>query len=517
MIKYLFVLLILVASPIWGATYTVCTSGCDYTTLTAAVGGTASKSPDDIIEVRADSPGGTTTFNEQLTWSANAVGTQGHPITLQARAGDTVVIDGQDARDYCIDLQQNGYLTISNITLQNFVSAGIRGYNSGAYTNNYINLNYITISGGGQRGMLFLGGDHINITYPYIENITTTDANQYGDGMYFGTTGSLIGTTNLVIDHPVFTGTFGRGALVFTAIDTVDLKNFTFTPTATGLNFVVDIEPNDNQICKNISIHDGVFDYTLADTTPLGSTGGSSETRTVSTIDLYNVLFDLHGLGDVISLGFRNASGDSHIYNNRLLSSGSAGFSIYGVAGMTIYMHDNAIINTPTGGSTSLAIQAGTTAYVYDNIIMGALACAAGATCYANNNSLINYIHAGLHSFGTMIAHDNVCMTDSSDVNYSDLYDETGSTSTYDYNLYYSPNRIYNKYRWGGHAYDTLTAYKTASGQDANSITADPLFSPGSYYLQFTSPAKAASSTGSYIGAFGVQPSLTGAMTGVCQ
>lgn len=45
----------------------------------------------------------------------------------------------------------------------------------------------------------------------------------------------------------------------------------------------------------------------------------------------------------------------------------------------------------------------------------------------------------------------------------------------------------------------------------------DPLFSPSSYYLQFTSPAKAASSTGSYIGAFPVQPSLTGSMTGVCQ
>lgn len=89
-----------------------------------------------------------------------------------------------------------------------------------------------------------------------------------------------------------------------------------------------------------------------------------------------------------------------------------------------------------------------------------------------------------------------------------------GTAATVDHNNWYDENgtRIY--YRGTEYSGETLATYLSAHDGDQSE---DPLFSPGGLYLRFTSPAKSASSTGSYIGAFPTQPSLTGSMTGVCQ
>jgi hypothetical protein len=87
--------LILWASLSWGATYTVCASGCDQTTIQAVFDGT-DLAPDDIVEVRAASPGATATFRETVTWGSNDSGAAGNPVTLQGRAGDTIIISGSD-------------------------------------------------------------------------------------------------------------------------------------------------------------------------------------------------------------------------------------------------------------------------------------------------------------------------------------------------------------------------------------------------------------------------------------
>ena len=62
------------------------------------------------------------------------------------------------------------------------------------------------------------------------------------------------------------------------------------------------------------------------------------------------------------------------------------------------------------------------------------------------------------------------------------------SNNTFNYNLYYGSGGQWN---WNNTTYSTFSAYKTASGQDANSITADPKFvdAPNQdFHIRFDSP-----------------------------
>lgn len=62
------------------------------------------------------------------------------------------------------------------------------------------------------------------------------------------------------------------------------------------------------------------------------------------------------------------------------------------------------------------------------------------------------------------------------------------SNNTFNYNLYYGSGGQWN---WNNTTYSTFSAYKAASGQDANSITADPKFvdAPNQdFHIRFNSP-----------------------------
>lgn len=73
---------------------TICTSGCDYSSVQAAIGGTVAQSPGTTIELRAPELGGASTFTEgAIVWSANAAGESGNPVTLRGRASDSITID----------------------------------------------------------------------------------------------------------------------------------------------------------------------------------------------------------------------------------------------------------------------------------------------------------------------------------------------------------------------------------------------------------------------------------------
>jgi len=107
------------------ATYTVCASGCDHTTIQAAINGHV-LTTDDIVEVRADTPGGTATFAEQVAWYSTDNGTAGHPVVLRGRAGDIINITGSDTRDNCLVMTGVSYATVQNIRFHDAVYSGVQ-------------------------------------------------------------------------------------------------------------------------------------------------------------------------------------------------------------------------------------------------------------------------------------------------------------------------------------------------------------------------------------------------------
>lgn len=93
--KILWFTLLLCLLPVWafGATYTVCASGCDETAI-QDVFDNNDLAPGDIVEVRADSPGGSKYYREFVTWGSNDGGASGNNVILRGRSGDTVTITG---------------------------------------------------------------------------------------------------------------------------------------------------------------------------------------------------------------------------------------------------------------------------------------------------------------------------------------------------------------------------------------------------------------------------------------
>jgi hypothetical protein len=121
--------LFLFCSAAQAATYTVCSLGCTATTFTALFAA-VDLEPDDIVEARADTPGGSKTFIETITPGANDYGSAGHPLIIRARTGDTITIQGPGDTGYASSSishsGSNGYITFDGFTLTNYGYAGVR-------------------------------------------------------------------------------------------------------------------------------------------------------------------------------------------------------------------------------------------------------------------------------------------------------------------------------------------------------------------------------------------------------
>jgi hypothetical protein len=120
------ILLFVAIVPCEAATYTVCSSGCTATTFSALFS-SVDLGPDDIVEARADTSGGSKTFTETITPGANDYGSAGHPLIIRTRAGGTITIDGQHTRQSGIKIDSgvNDYITFDGFYLRNFIYAGV--------------------------------------------------------------------------------------------------------------------------------------------------------------------------------------------------------------------------------------------------------------------------------------------------------------------------------------------------------------------------------------------------------
>lgn len=141
------VAMVLLLPPFIGhtATYSICESGCDYTTIQGAFDG-RDLAPDDVVEIQ-DSR----TYTENITWGSNDGGSSGHVVTLRAATGQTPTIDGRilsavnytrvgqigqgvitvtksgtSAIDYAIGVQAD-YVTVENMHVHDIYSPNYGG------------------------------------------------------------------------------------------------------------------------------------------------------------------------------------------------------------------------------------------------------------------------------------------------------------------------------------------------------------------------------------------------------
>ena len=105
---------------------------------------------DHIIEIRATTPGGSTTYTEAVTIGLLDGGTSGHPVTVKGRSGDTITIDGTSVPGTGLVVQSN-YIDFQNLTLSgNPYGLYISSTSSSAVGNlNFTNVDctYATSSG----------------------------------------------------------------------------------------------------------------------------------------------------------------------------------------------------------------------------------------------------------------------------------------------------------------------------------------------------------------------------------
>ncbi len=124
--RLLILVFLLFCSPAWATTYTVCGSGCDYTTIQDAVN--AATTPGDTVQVQADSVGGTKTYAERVT--TVAAGSEGNYITIKSRAGDTVIVNHATNGGFTIS---HAYIKVDGFTITGASStAGFILVNQGA-------------------------------------------------------------------------------------------------------------------------------------------------------------------------------------------------------------------------------------------------------------------------------------------------------------------------------------------------------------------------------------------------
>jgi hypothetical protein len=148
---------ILFRAEAWGTIYTVCSSTCDETTVQAAFA-RHTLSPGDIVELRANIPGGTKCYNEQVVWPVDDRGSQaGGFVTLRGRKGDTIILGGGTTIDptgwslYSDSIYRKhiGAARFNTLVVDGVFATRARGPNFGFHsvqsvtrTSNYSSFNY---------------------------------------------------------------------------------------------------------------------------------------------------------------------------------------------------------------------------------------------------------------------------------------------------------------------------------------------------------------------------------------
>jgi ubiquitin len=386
--------------------------------------------------------------------------------------------------------------------------------NIGTLTGNAIGSNTgtgsVTLTNGDSHGSIFgiynSSTGTVAIQNNAIGSLTTSNESAYSTGLFGISTGgsgtttisnNTIGSTtteNSIHASSTSTGThqtvcgihtFNSGSATISANTISKMTNGTTNTTvaAQGIIHGIISEDGSNTITNNI-----IRDLTIAnansstsfDASVVGINQFSTDAgQTITGNTIYNLSNSYNSfVGGVIGINYKGGnSGTNTVSKNFIhsLSASSAGAALYGLkidTGSATF--SNNIISLGTGITNGNAIYgikngslAGTTINLYYNTvdIEGTVSGVTGST-YALSNapfSTRNYrnnIFSNTRSGGTTGKHYAVSV---------------GSVTnlTMDYNDYYAPNGVLGNLNVDK---TTLTAWKTATGQDSHSLNVNPNF-----------------------------------------
>ncbi|MFB9277394.1 choice-of-anchor Q domain-containing protein [Cohnella cellulosilytica] len=449
-----------------GTDYYVSTTGSDSNagTSTATAWKTLQKAANTV-------PAGSTVhvmggvYNQKLKITRSGSAAAG-PITFQNYASQSPIIDGTGlsvaSEDSLIEIEDASYIVVKGFEIRNLQTS----------TRNRVPMG-IFIHG---------AGSHIEIRDNKIHDIkntatlTSSLSGRDAHGIAVYGTKAPASLNNLIIDgNELYNLVLGssESLVVNGNVDTFDITN----------NLVHD---NDN-IGIDLIGFEGTAPSTAYDQARNGTVRGNTVYNITSVNNpsygrtLPNGSYGADGI--YVDGGKNSLIEGNYSYNNDIgieIASEHAGKSTSGITIRNNFVYNNS----------------------YTGIAMGGYDTGRGSTenCVIVGNTLYKNDTKGLNGGQLLIQYDtknnvvknNIMVASSS--NYLFFNDYTlNSGNVVDYNLYDAPGGSTGaKWRWKGVTYTGFSSYKTASGNDANSLFANPGLvnaAAGDLHLTSTSPA----------------------------
>jgi hypothetical protein len=178
------------------------------------------------------------------------------------------------------------------------------------------------------------------------------------------------------------------------------------------------------------------------------------------------------------------SGGTCLVDGNEMDGAGSCGIYCTNVTGGTLKVQRNEVVDPGNIGYYFNSVDGGACSFFVSSNIgkvttsQNGMRLAYGSLGSVYRNTLVG---PGSSNTGLGIINQSGCVLKGNivvDWGSQGLFNETGVTSTWDYNCVYNCG---NYGFWNYTTYQTLSAWQTATSQDANSISADPLFVADTY------------------------------------
>ncbi|AZN39570.1 right-handed parallel beta-helix repeat-containing protein [Paenibacillus albus] len=371
--------------------------------------------------------------------SVKASGNSTGYITFQNYANETPILDGSG-------------LTVSNVnqalwSLSNTNYVRINGFEIRNLTTSSSSFDPVGI-------LIFNGGSNIQIANNNIHDIknTATSGNAHGI-LALGNTSTPL--TGLEIRNNQIHNLVTGWSESLTLSGNIDGFSITNNKVYDNNNIGIELAGYYNA-CSNCV--DQVRNGTVAENTVYGIS--------TSTNPAYGL--NSHSAGGIYVDGGTNISIErNHVFNNDFgvsLASEKLGKATTNITLQNNFIHHNYRAGLIMGGGSSSNGGAAQN-LIYNNTFVenDSLKEGFGEITLQNNNT------------NNMIAN-NIIYSNSQKISINKI-NKTGSGNKLNFNLFYNPNgAAATQWKWDGVVYTSWSAYKTATGNDADSAFSDPLF-----------------------------------------